>query len=242
MSDHNQISDSVRPPELPGQLLGTVEDGDDLYATAVYSRGVRINLLDLKGLEAVYGDGEVAAIERLKYSSDHFKPSMLPDTIIDAWLYALVLDHPHITVESCGRVASWIRNGVAETDRRGRMKFGTEEILLPLNAYGNHWTLLVYSVQKNSFLHLDSLYSASISDQFFENLKAGVAAEYGVPCNESAIEKVKCSQQPAGNDFDSGVFIIHFTDCCAKGLAYTTRCDTVKVRRTVFEKIMEHSI
>jgi hypothetical protein len=242
MSDQNQFSDSLRPPELPGQLIATVVDGDDLYSTAVYCRGVRISLFELKSLEAVYGEDEVATIERLSSYGDIFKPSMLTDTVIDAWLYTLQLDHPHVNVVSCGRVDSWIRHGVPEMRRPGRMKFGTQAILLPLNAYGNHWTLLIYSVEENTFLHLDSLFSASTSDPLFENIKAGVSAEFGVPCLDSVVRKVKNAKQTAGNDCDSGIFMIHFADCCSKGLPFTTECDPMKVRRAVFDKIMEFSI
>jgi Ulp1 protease family, C-terminal catalytic domain len=241
MSD--RISDNLRPPELPGQLMGTVVDGDDLYSIAIYCRGVRISLFDLKCLEIVYGDGEVAAIQRMKDYNDIFKPTMLPDTIIDAWFYSIQMDYPFLTVEPCGQVTNWILNGVPETARRiGQIKFGTQAILLPINAHGNHWSLMIYYVEKNSFLHLDSHYCASASVPSYEKLKAGVSAEFGLPCLQSVVKAVEVSKQTAGTDFDSGVYMIHYAQCCAQGLPFTTPCDTVKIRRDVFEKIMENSI
>jgi hypothetical protein len=88
-------------------------------------------------------------------------------------------------------------------------------------------------------------YCASTSDPSYEKLKAGVSAEFCVPCLQSVVKAVKVAKQPAGNDFENGVYMIHYAQCCAQGLPYTTPCDTVKpvkLRRAVFEKITENSI
>jgi Ulp1 protease family, C-terminal catalytic domain len=219
--------------------MGTVEHGEAMYDIAVYCRGRKLSLYTLKGLETVYGSNEVATIKLLEYRDDCFVPSWLNDDIIDTRLSILELDYPQLQVVNCSRVQWWIKGDDSIDFRfRGEKKFGATHVLLPLNAHGNHWTLLIFYVEENYFVHLDPLFSAMTSDPLLDILKDRLAAELGVPCSTSVVKTMKNAKQ--NNNSDCGLFVIHFAMLCAQGLPFTNPCDPIKLRREIFESILQH--
>jgi len=217
--------------------MATVTWEDDIFSTAVLCYGTRISLNALKTLETVYGEHEVSTLQQMNSPSDTFIASWLSDEIIDSALKLLCYEFPNVHYLDCSTVKLYSMKDNLE-HQPANLPFAKYHVLMPLNLHGSHWSLLVYQVKDNEFIHLDSSGRKIVSDPGLNRIKQNLSSAFKLQCQDANIIAKTSARQK--DNVNCGVYVIHFAKLCAKGLPYTTPCDPTQLRQEIYDLIMKN--
>jgi len=161
----------------------------------------------------------------------------LLDYAIDAYIHILCKRYDHIVAFSASQVDCLLRDRdlIKKGDQKGDGLPPTAKfVLLPMNGGSQHWTLLIFDIQKNEFIYLDSLncqFSAKLN-----NMKETLLEWHNIDCTTASFRQEVCPHQ--GDSISCGIFVCHNAELCAKELPFQTECDKDQVRVKVFEELM----
>jgi Ulp1 protease family, C-terminal catalytic domain len=200
-----------------------------------------VNHIVLKSLESNPSRNDKIILDKhcRTYNNRSFTAGWLVDTAIDIYLSICFRQNPTVQFLMCSEVEGLHQFRTTPIQRRTgaapRLRQGVTKLLMPFNS-GQHWSLLVYDVLNNEFIHLDSLSGAVPGTSKMDRIKLCLEAWWGIDAKRAAVKSASCAQQSDGKS--CGIYLLHYAELCVSGRSFKENCDPELFRLKVFRAII----
>ncbi|XP_066935256.1 uncharacterized protein [Clytia hemisphaerica] len=157
--------------------------------------------------------------DEIRIEEPKFQVGWLSDNVIDAFLETVVLHHKNCLTVSAS-IAKSISLGRARAFRRmwmGKSMDDVETVLVPFNASGSHWILIILKVKEQEIIVLDPMTKSLSLDTAEKSMEIGKKIfEMKIPVNLQNKELRINLNMPHTLQTDThncGVFICYYGKC-----------------------------